>query len=285
MIPTPAANEIARNVRDALREDLGAIGRDYTAELINAECIATATLISREAGVLCGQAWVNEVFQQLGGKVELTWHKAEGDVIAADDILLTMTGPARSILTGERTAMNLLQTLSGTATVTSQYAEQLHDSTCQLLDTRKTIPGLRLAQKYAVAVGGGHNHRIGLFDAFLIKENHIAAAGSIAQAVRNARQLNSDLKLEVEVETLAELEQAIAAKVDVIMLDNFSLTMMTQAVTLVRALDASIKLEASGDVTLETLATIATTGVDYISVGALTKHVRALDLSLRVNVQ
>ncbi|NVK86492.1 MAG: carboxylating nicotinate-nucleotide diphosphorylase [Gammaproteobacteria bacterium] len=285
MIPTPAANEIARNVRDALREDLGAIGRDYTAELINAECIATATLISREAGVLCGQAWVNEVFQQLGGKVELTWHKAEGDVIAADDILLTMTGPARSILTGERTAMNLLQTLSGTATVTSQYAEQLHDSTCQLLDTRKTIPGLRLAQKYAVAVGGGHNHRIGLFDAFLIKENHIAAAGSIAQAVRNARQLNSDLKLEVEVETLAELEQAIAAKVDVIMLDNFSLTMMTEAVTLVRALDASIKLEASGDVTLETLATIATTGVDYISVGALTKHVRALDLSLRVNVQ
>ncbi|WMS88658.1 carboxylating nicotinate-nucleotide diphosphorylase [Pleionea litopenaei] len=279
------AVSIQQSVQLALEEDLGPINRDFTAELIAPDKTAHAQLICREQGILCGQAWAEEVFRQLGGQVELTWLKKDGDSLSPNDTLLTLSGDARSILTGERTAMNFIQTLSACATITSRFAEQLTGTRCQLLDTRKTIPGLRLAQKYAVTVGGGQNHRIGLFDAFLIKENHIAAAGSITAAVNSARNLNSSLKLEVEVESIDELNEALEAGADYIMLDNFSLDMMNAAVKLNQQQSRPAKLEASGDVTLATIRSIAETGVDFISVGALTKHISALDLSLRVNLE
>lgn len=269
----------------ALTEDLNGLdGIDITAELIPECTQATAKLISREQAVICGIPWVNRTFHNLDSTLELEWRIKEGEEVTPDQCLLTISGNARSILTGERTAMNFLQTLSGTATITAEYAKQLKGTECQLLDTRKTIPGLRLAQKYAVKVGGGENHRIGLFDAFLIKENHIATAGGIAEAVQKARSNHPNIKLEVEVETQEELTQALEAGADVIMLDNFDLEQMTQAVKLNASHATPAKLEASGDVTLERLKAIASTGVDYISVGALTKHVRAVDLSLRVKL-
>ncbi|OXX51814.1 carboxylating nicotinate-nucleotide diphosphorylase, partial [Vibrio sp. V10_P2A27P122] len=271
--------EITRAVSDALREDLGGsldATADITANLIPADARNTATLITREHGVFCGQAWAEEVFKQLGGEVKIDWHVQDGDQVKPNQVLCTLEGPARALLTGERNAMNFIQTLSGCASITAQYAKQLEGTECRLLDTRKTIPGLRSALKYAVACGGGFNHRIGVFDAYLIKENHIIACGGITQAISTAKQLNPGKPVEVETESLQELEEAIQAGADIIMLDNFSIEMMREAVAINAGRAA---LENSGNVTLETIGDYARTGVDYISVGALTKHIKALDLS------
>lgn len=276
----PEAETIRQNVATALQEDIGS--GDITAELIPAEVEATATIRTRVPMVLCGQEWVNQSFLQLDATTALHWHFDEGDAIKADQVLLTVHGPARTLLTAERTAMNFLQTLSAVATVTAKYATQLEGYKTQILDTRKTIPGLREAQKYAVACGGGTNHRMGLYDAFLIKENHIAACGSIGAAVKQAHSVAPDHPVEVEVETLDELQQALDAGSDIIMLDNFTIDQMNQAVSLNRQ---QAKLEVSGNVTLDQLQTIAATGVDYISVGALTKHIEAIDLSMRLSTE
>lgn len=279
--------DISRAVRAALLEDLGQAltvldqpdaSADITAQLIPADRISTARVITREAGVFCGQPWVDEVFAQLGGEVKVEWKVQDGEQLSPDQELFRLHGPARVLLTGERNALNFVQTLSGVATLTARYVAELAGTECRLLDTRKTLPGLRNAQKYAVTCGGGKNHRIGLFDAYLIKENHILACGGIKEAITEARRLNPGKPVEVEVESLAELELALSAAADIVMLDNFDVTMMREAVTLNRG---SAKLEVSGNVTLETLADYAATGVDFISVGALTKHVRALDLSMR----
>lgn len=273
--------EISRAVTDTLKEDLGGTldpAADITASLIPADAHNVATIITREHGIFCGQAWADEVFRQLGGEVTIDWHVQDGEAVIPNQTLCTLSGPARILLTGERNAMNFIQTLSGCATVTAQYAAQLQGTQCKLLDTRKTIPGLRSALKYAVACGGGFNHRIGVFDAYLIKENHIIACGGIAQAIKTAKHLNPGKPVEVETESLQELNQAIDAGADIIMLDNFSTDMMREAVKINAGRAA---LENSGNVTLETLREYAETGVDYISVGALTKHVRALDLSMR----
>ena len=234
--------------------------------------------ITREAGVFCGQPWVDEVFAQLGGEVKVEWKVQDGERLSPNQELFRLHGPARVLLTGERNALNFVQTLSGVATLTARYVAELAGTECRLLDTRKTLPGLRTAQKYAVTCGGGKNHRIGLYDAYLIKENHILACGGIAPAIAQARHLNPGKPVEVEVESLAELEQALAARADIVMLDNFDIPMMKEAVHLNQG---RAKLEVSGNVTLDTLASYAATGVDFISVGALTKHVRALDLSMR----
>lgn len=287
-------NDIRHAVNTALAEDLGAdinqhsqahAHGDITALLIPADKYAEATLITREEGVFCGKAWAEQVFKQLGGEVALHWHVDDGDLVLANQLLCELSGPARSLLTGERTAMNFIQTLSGVATLTKHYVDKLAGSHTRLLDTRKTIPGLRTAQKYAVTCGGGKNHRIGLFDAFLIKENHIMACGGIAQAVAAARSLHPNKPVEVEVESLSELALALESGADIIMLDNFDITMMLEAVALnhqALAKGNGAKLEVSGNVTLDTISDFAKTGVDYISVGALTKHVRALDLSMRL---
>ncbi|MDX5628908.1 MULTISPECIES: carboxylating nicotinate-nucleotide diphosphorylase [unclassified Brenneria] len=275
------AQDIPASVRLALSEDLGGVvdaSQDITARLLPDNPQAHARIITREAGIFCGKRWLEEVFAQLGGTTSITWRVADGDAIAPDQILCDIAGPAKQLLTGERTALNFLQTLSGVATEVSHYAALLQGTGTRLLDTRKTIPGLRTALKYAVSCGGGNNHRLGLADAFLIKENHIIAAGSIRQAVEKALLLRDDVPVEVEVESLDELRQALDAGADIIMLDNFSLEKIREAVSIVqgRAL-----LEISGNVTIETLRDYAQTGVDYISVGALTKHIRALDLSMR----
>ncbi|MGN4992697.1 carboxylating nicotinate-nucleotide diphosphorylase [Aeromonas sp. 97A] len=279
--------DIRRAVRAALLEDLGDAltpldqpdaGADITAQLIPADRLASARVITREAGVFCGQPWVDEVFVQLGGEVRVEWLVQDGEVLSPNQELFRLHGPARVLLTGERNALNFVQTLSGVATLTARYVAELADTDCRLLDTRKTLPGLRSAQKYAVTCGGGKNHRIGLFDAYLIKENHILACGGIAEAINEARRLNPGKPVEVEVESLVELEQALAASADIVMLDNFDIPMMREAVALNQG---RAKLEVSGNVTLDTLADYAATGVDFISVGALTKHVRALDLSMR----
>ncbi|MFS2223024.1 carboxylating nicotinate-nucleotide diphosphorylase [Pantoea sp. B65] len=276
-------NDIPAAVAYALQEDLGGevdASNDITASLLPADTQSHATVITREPGIFCGKRWVEEVFIQLGNRTQLTWHVNDGDPISANQVLFEITGPAQLILTAERTALNFVQTLSGVATEVSRYVALLEGTDTQLLDTRKTLPGLRTALKYAVLCGGGSNHRLGLSDAFLIKENHIIATGSIRQAVEKAFWLHPDVPVEVEVESLDELEQALAAGADIVMLDNFSVDKMREAVALTagRAL-----LEVSGNVTNETLRTFAETGVDYISVGALTKHVRALDLSMRFN--
>ena len=279
--------DVSRAVRAALLEDLGDAlttldqpdaSADITAQLIPADRMATARVLTREAGVFCGQPWVDEVFVQLGGDVKVEWKVQDGEVLSPNQELFRLHGPARLLLTGERNALNFVQTLSGVATLTARYVAELEGTDCRLLDTRKTIPGLRTAQKYAVTCGGGKNHRIGLYDAYLIKENHILACGGIAEAINEARHLNPGKPVEVEVESLAELEQALAAKADIVMLDNFDVTMMREAVAINQG---RAKLEVSGNVTLDTLAEFAATGVDFISVGALTKHVRALDLSMR----
>lgn len=279
--------DIRRAVRAALLEDLGDAltaldqpdaSADITAQLIPADRISTARVITREAGVFCGQPWVDEVFAQLGGEVKVEWKVQDGERLSPNQELFRLHGPARVLLTGERNALNFVQTLSGVATLTARYVAELEGTDCRLLDTRKTLPGLRSAQKYAVTCGGGKNHRIGLHDAYLIKENHILACGGIAPAIAQARHLNPGKPVEVEVESLAELEQALAARADIVMLDNFDIPMMKEAVHLNQG---RAKLEVSGNVTLDTLASYASTGVDFISVGALTKHVRALDLSMR----
>ncbi|MFI4954406.1 MAG: carboxylating nicotinate-nucleotide diphosphorylase [Gammaproteobacteria bacterium] len=264
-------------IRLALAEDIGT--GDINAQLVPENRIAQATIVTREEGVLCGQPWVNAIFAELAPAVQVTWHVEEGVGIHANELLCTLDGPARALLTGERTALNFLQTLCGTATITRQYVEKLAGTKAQLLDTRKTIPGLRVAQKYAVKIGGGKNHRMGLYDAFLIKENHIAACGSITLAVGRAREIAADKLLEVEVENLTELAEALQARVDVVLCDNFSLELLQQAVHLTAG---QAKLEASGNITLINIAEVAATGVDYISLGALTKHVHALDLSMRL---
>lgn len=276
--------EIRRAVSAALAEDLGFLplaDGDITASLIPVTQQASASIITREACVVCGTAFADEVFRQLGGEVSVNWQIKEGDKVAADTVLCRLTGPARILLTGERSALNFLQLLSATATTTAHYVQFLQGTNTRLLDTRKTLPGLRFAQKYAVTVGGGKNHRIGLFDAFLIKENHIAAAGSIANAVATARQNFPGKPVEVETENLAELQQALDAGADIIMLDNFSLADIQQAVKLN---NGKAKLEVSGNITSERLTELAATGVDYISSGALTKHVQAIDLSMRLSI-
>ncbi|EKO3465161.1 carboxylating nicotinate-nucleotide diphosphorylase [Vibrio fluvialis] len=273
--------EITRSVTDTLKEDLGGTldpAADITASLIPADVQGRATIITREHGVFCGQAWADEVFKQLGGEVTIEWLVKDGDTVEPNQTLCTLSGPARILLTGERNAMNFIQTLSGCATTTAQYVKALEGTGCRLLDTRKTIPGLRSALKYAVACGGGFNHRIGVFDAYLIKENHIIACGGITQAISTAKKLNPGKPVEVETENLDELRLAIEAGADIIMLDNFTLDMMREAVAINAGRAA---LENSGNVTMETLREYAETGVDYISVGALTKHVRAMDLSMR----
>jgi len=272
---------IAEEIRDSaarlLAEDVGP--GDITAQLIPEKQMARARVITREATILCGVAWVDELFRRLDPRVSLHWQAADGDRLAAGQGFLELEGPARSLLTGERAALNLLQTLSATATRTRHYVDLLEGTGVRLLDTRKTLPGLRLAQKYAVTCGGGHNHRIGLYDAFLIKENHIAACGGIEAAVKEARDIARDLPVEVEVETFEELDLALAAGADVIMLDNFSLDDMREAVS---RNAGRATLEASGNVDETTLRAIAETGVNCISSGALTKDLKAIDLSMRV---
>ncbi|MFD1804117.1 carboxylating nicotinate-nucleotide diphosphorylase [Mixta tenebrionis] len=275
------ADDIPGAVEQALKEDLGGeanADNDITASLLPAATQAQATVITREAGVFCGKRWVEEVFIQLGNQAQLEWYVADGDAIQPEQKLFTVSGPARLLLTAERTALNFVQTLSGVASEVSRYVSLLEGTQTRLLDTRKTLPGLRTALKYAVLCGGGENHRLGLADAFLIKENHIIAAGSIRQAVEKALWLHPDVPVEVEVETLDELRQSLAAGADIVMLDNFTLEQMREAVKITQG---QALLEVSGNVTAHTLRSFAETGVDYISVGALTKHVRALDLSMR----
>lgn len=276
---------IKHSVSTALKEDVG--DGDITAALIPSDQRDTAEIITREDCVLCGQAWFNEVFKQLdthhNQPTQVKWFVEETSKVPTNTVLARLEGLTRTLLTGERTALNFLQTLSGTATQCRNYADRVVDSSVKLLDTRKTIPGLRLAQKYAVTCGGCYNHRLGLFDAYLIKENHILACGGIEQAIHQARKFNPSKPLEIEVETLQELQTAIIAKPDIIMLDNFSQKDLLEALKLRQSLDAlSIKFEVSGNVSTETLAAIAHNGVDFISIGALTKHCQAVDLSMRL---
>ena len=271
---------LAQQVTIALVEDIGS--GDVTAELVPADQRVTGKVISREPAILCGRPWVTELFRQLDPSVHLTWTADDGDRVAANQTLFEIAGLARPVLTGERAALNFLQLLSGTATATRRYVEAIAGTASAILDTRKTLPGLRTAQKYAVLCGGAQNLRIGLFDQVLIKGNHIAAAGSVTEVIRAARRAAGSKKVEVEVETLEEFSEALQAAPDIIMLDEFSLSDMRAAVELNRASDHSVKIEASGRVTLETVRAIAETGVDYISIGSITKHVRAVDLSMRL---
>lgn len=276
-------DEIRMNVQIALAEDIGS--GDITAQLIPAAQVAKARVITRESGRFCGRPWVEEVFRQLslgqGQKVTLHWRVEDGDPVNAGDTLFELSGNARLLLTGERTALNFVQTLSGTASISADYARRVAGTPVQLLDTRKTLPGLRLAQKYAVTCGGCANHRIGLYDAFLIKENHIAACGGIAPAVEAARRIAPDTPVEVEVENLEQLEQALSAGADRVMLDNFDEPQLRRAVSLNAG---RAQLEASGNITDDNLSQLAATGVDFISIGALTKHCHALDLSMRLTL-
>ncbi|KTB65653.1 nicotinate-nucleotide pyrophosphorylase [Pseudomonas viridiflava ICMP 13104] len=271
--------EIEANVRRALLEDVGS--GDITAQLIPAERLAKATIISRDAAVIAGTAWVDAVFRQLDPRVAVHWQVVDGDRVSPNQALFHLEGHARSLLTGERSALNFLQMLSGVATRAQYFADIVAGTEVKLLDTRKTLPGLRLAQKYAVTCGGCHNHRIGLYDAFLIKENHIAACGGIAQAVDAARKIAPGKPVEVEVESLSELKQALDAGADIIMLDELSLEDMREAVRLTAG---RARLEASGGINDDTLRVIAETGVDYISIGAMTKDVKAVDLSMRLSI-
>jgi nicotinate-nucleotide pyrophosphorylase (carboxylating) len=267
---------IINQAANALDEDVGS--GDISAELIDAEVWLETELLVREDAVLCGCQWFDEVFRQCDKKITTRWHASDGERITANSVVCEVSGPARGLLTAERSALNFLQTLSGTATLTRTYSDQIRHTRCKILDTRKTIPQLRVAQKYAVLCGGGSNHRIGLFDAFLIKENHLAASGGIANTVARAREMHPDKFLEVEVENLEQLQQAIDAGVERALLDNFSLADMNRAVELNHR---RIELEASGNIQADKLLHIAASGVDFISIGALTKNLRAIDFSLR----
>lgn len=269
-------NQLKADVARALAEDVGS--GDLTADLLPADRIGQARVIVREPAVVCGQAWFDEVFRQVDPRVTVEWLVKDGDTVAADQLLCQLEGPVRALFTGERSALNFLQLLSGTATVARRYADAVAGTKTRILDTRKTVPGLRLAQKYAVRCGGASNHRIGLYDAILIKENHIYAAGSITKALEEARRLHPNVPTEIEVETLEQLEEALQAGAKQILLDNFSLDDLRQAVALTAG---RATLEASGNMELDRLRAVAETGVDFISVGALTKHVRAIDLSMR----
>jgi nicotinate-nucleotide pyrophosphorylase (carboxylating) len=273
-------SDLPTQVEAALREDIGS--GDVTAALVPAAQQVRGSAVTREAAVLCGRAWAEETFRRLDPRVRLSWQAGDGDRVAAGQELFAIAGPARAVLTGERTALNFLQLLSATATVTRSFVDAVAGTGCRVLDTRKTVPGLRSAQKYAVRCGGGENHRLGLYDRVLIKENHIAAAGSITGAIVAARASAPHITVEVEVESLRELEEALGAGPDIVMLDDFSLADLEKAVALRRTHGAVVKLEASGSVSLESVRAIAETGVDYVSIGALTKHVRAVDLSLRL---
>lgn len=276
-----AAPWLSEEVRNALKEDIGS--GDLSASLIPANQQAEAKIICREDAVMCGQAWLNEVFHQLDPLVTIQWQCKEGEIIRTDQTICLLQGTARSLLSGERTALNFLQTLMGTATLTRSYVRELNThGITKLLDTRKTLPGLRLAQKYAVKVGGGVNHRIGLYDAILIKENHIMAAGSLTAAVQQAKQQYPNTFIEVEVETLPELTTALSLPVDRIMLDNFTIEDIKKAVQLTQG---KVPLEVSGNVSFENLAALGQTGVDYISTGAITKHLKAIDLSMRFTME
>ncbi|MCC6530871.1 MAG: carboxylating nicotinate-nucleotide diphosphorylase [Pseudomonadales bacterium] len=272
----PPMTEITANVTAALNEDIGS--GDLTAQLIPATRQAEATLLCRDAAVVCGRPWVDRCFELLDPTIRIEWLVEEGAEVAPDTLLARLHGPARALLTGERTALNFLQTLSATATRSRQFTDLVRDYPVQLLDTRKTLPGLRLAQKYAVRCGGCHNHRLGLYDAFLIKENHIASLGSITAVITQARGIAPNRKVEIEVESLAQLQEAIDAGADIVMLDNFNLEQMHQAVQLTAG---RLKLEASGGMTAEQLRAVAATGVDYMSLGTLTKDIKAIDLSMR----
>jgi nicotinate-nucleotide pyrophosphorylase (carboxylating) len=271
------SEEIVENVRAALAEDVGT--GDITAQLLSADAMATAQVITREKGILCGTAWFEEVFKQLDPNLQIEWFAKDGDIIQPKQILVKLSGLTRALLTGERAALNFIQLLSGVSSKVAQYVEIVKNTDVIILDTRKTIPMLRRAQKYAVKCGGGQNHRMGLYDAFLIKENHIAAAGSITAAVQQARTIAPDKPVEVEVEDVEQLKEALAVNAEIVLLDNFNLYSMREAV---RINEKRAKLEASGGVTVDKLLTIAETGVDYISIGGLTKDVKALDLSMRL---
>jgi len=275
-IPTDLESQVAA----ALREDIGS--GDVTARLVPATQRVRGRVITRENAVLCGRPWVDETFRSLDPGIRLSWRAADGERILADRVIFEIDGPAPAILTGERTALNFLQLLSATATAARRFVDAIAGTGCTILDTRKTLPGLRTAQKYAVRCGGAQNHRIGLYDRVLIKENHIAAAGSLSIAVAAARRTAPGLPVEVEVESLSEFEEALAARPDIVMLDEFSQADMRTAVALNRSHASPLKIEASGSVSLETVRAIAETGVDYISVGSITKHVRAVDLSMRL---
>jgi nicotinate-nucleotide pyrophosphorylase (carboxylating) len=272
--------DLDSQVAAALREDVG--NGDVTAELVPTSQKVRGRVITREDAILCGRPWVEATFRRLDPDIRLTWHAADGDRIAANAVIFEIAGPARPVLTGERTALNFMQLLSATATAARRYVDAVAGTGCVILDTRKTLPGLRTAQKYAVTCGGAQNHRIGLYDMVLIKENHIAAAGSLSGAIATARRTSPGLPVEVEVESLAEFAEALAARPDIILLDEFSQIDMTEAVAINRANGRPVKIEASGSVALETVRAIAATGVDYISVGSITKHVRAVDLSMRL---
>ena len=272
--------DLGAQVDAALREDIGS--GDVTAALVPAGQRVRGSVVTREEAVLCGRAWAEETFRRLDPQVRLSWHAADGERLGINQVICEIAGPARAVLTGERTALNFLQLLSGTATATRRLVDAVAGTSCRILDTRKTLPGLRTAQKYAVRCGGGDNHRMGLYDRVLIKENHIAAAGSLTGAIEAARRSAPELTVEVEVESPAELEEALGANPDIIMLDDFSLANLQAAVKLNQAHGRPVKLEASGSISLETVRAIAATGVDYVSVGALTKHVHAVDLSMRL---
>jgi nicotinate-nucleotide pyrophosphorylase (carboxylating) len=278
-MPEPP-RDLAEQVEAALREDIGS--GDVTAALVPALQRVRGSVVAREGAVLAGRPWVDATFRHLDPHVQLAWHANDGEPIAANQIVFDIAGSARPVLTGERTALNFLQLLSATATVTRRFVDAVAGTGCTILDTRKTLPGLRSAQKYAVLCGGGHNHRMGLYDRVLIKENHIAAAASLTGAIRAARSHAPGVTVEVEVESLTELEQALSAAPDVVMLDDLSLADLRAAVALNRARGRPVSLEASGSVSLETVRAVAETGVDFISVGGLTKHVRAIDLSMRL---
>ena len=284
--PKPQLNDpqfqadLESRVRQALKEDIR--DGDITAMLIPEENIATATVITREQAIVCGQPWVDEAFRQLDPSVQIEWLVQDGDEIQPDQVLFNLKGSARSLLTGERTALNFLQTLSGTATTARQYAKLVEGTDIKILDTRKTIPGLRHAQKYAVTVGGCHNHRIGLYDAFLIKENHIAACGGISKAIKKAREIAPGKAIEVEVESLEEFQQALNAGADIVMLDNFDNKMIEQAISLN---NRQAKLEVSGNLEVGNITRKAIQGIDYLSSGSLTKHCKAIDFSMRLTLR
>jgi nicotinate-nucleotide pyrophosphorylase (carboxylating) len=272
--------DLPAQVAAALREDVG--GGDVTAQLVPDTQRVRGRVITREDAVLCGRPWVEEIFRELGPGIRLMWHANDGEQIVADQVIFEIAGSARAVLTGERTALNFMQLLSATATAARRFVDAVAGTGCVILDTRKTLPGLRTAQKYAVRCGGARNHRMGLYDMVLIKENHIAAAGSLSGAIVGARRVAPTVPVEVEVESLPEFEEALAARPDIIMLDEFSQTDMRTAVALNRGSEHPVKIEASGSVSLETVRAIADTGVDYISIGGITKHVRAVDLSMRL---
>jgi nicotinate-nucleotide pyrophosphorylase (carboxylating) len=278
MLEIPA--DLDTQVNAALEEDIGS--GDVTAQLVPATQTVRGRVITREAAILSGRPWVEAVFRKLDPNIKLTWHATDGDRIVADQVIFEIAGPARAVLTGERTALNFLQLLSATATAARHFVDAVAGTGCVILDTRKTLPGLRTAQKYAVRCGGAQNHRIGLYDMALIKENHIAAAGSLTGAITAARRVAPKLPVEVEVESLEEFAEALAARPDIILVDEFTQADMRKAVALNRADARPVKIEASGSVSLDTVRAIAETGVDYVSVGGLTKHVRAVDLSMRL---